>query len=44
MARGLDEEDAGVDPVIDNVHAVDLVLSIQVSVEALLDVVDNRAP
>jgi hypothetical protein len=33
-----------VDAVVNNVHAVDLVLSIQVGVETLLDVVDNRAP
>lgn len=44
VARGLDEEDAGVDAVVHNVHAVDLVLSIQVSIEALLNVVRDRPP
>lgn len=44
MASGLDEENAGMDPVVDNVHAVHLVLGIQVGIEALLDVVDNWAP
>lgn len=44
MASGLNEEDAGVNTVVDNVHAVDLVLSIEVSIETLLDVVHNRAP
>jgi hypothetical protein len=40
----LDEENTSMDSVVDNVHAVDLVLSIQVRVESLLNVVDDRAP
>lgn len=44
MASRLDEENTGVDSVVDNVHSVNLVLSVQVGVEALLNVVDNRAP
>lgn len=44
VTRGLDEEDAGMDTVIHNVHAVDLVLSIQVSIEALLNVVHDGSP
>lgn len=44
VARGLDEEDAGVDPVVDNVHPVDLVLGIEVGIEALLNVVHNGTP
>jgi hypothetical protein len=44
VAGGLNEEDASVDAVVDNVHPVDLVLSIEVGIEALLDVVDDRAP
>ncbi len=44
VAGGLDEEDAGMDAVVNNVHAVDLVLGIEVGVEALLNVVDNGAP
>ena len=44
VAGGLDEEDAGMDAVVNDVHAVDLVLGIEVGVEALLDVVDDGAP
>lgn len=44
VASGLDEVDNGVDAVVDNVHAVDLVLSIQVGVKALLNVLDNGVP
>lgn len=44
VASGLDEEDAGMDAVVDNVHAVNLVLSVEVRVEALLNVLDNGAP
>jgi len=44
VASGLDEVNNGVDAVVDNVHAVDLVLSIQVGVEALLNVLDNGVP
>lgn len=44
VASGLDEEDTSVNAVVDNVHAIHLVLGIQVGVEALLDVVGNWAP
>jgi hypothetical protein len=44
VTSGLDEVDAGVDAVVDNVHAVHLVLGIQVSVETLLDVLGDWAP
>lgn len=44
VAGRLDEEDASMDAVVDDVHAVNLVLGIEVSVEALLNVVDNRPP
>lgn len=44
VASGLDEEDAGMDAVVDNVHAVNLVLSVEVRIEALLNVLDDRAP
>ena len=44
MTRRLDEEDACMDPIVNNIHAVDLVFGIQVSVETLLDVVDNGSP
>ena len=40
----LNEVDACVDAVVNNVHAVDLVLCIEISIEALLDVLDNRTP
>lgn len=40
----LDEVYAGVDAVVNNVHTVDLVLSIQIRIEARLDVLDNRSP
>ena len=44
VAGGLDEVDTGVDAVVDNVHAVDLVLGVQVCIEALLDVLNDWAP
>ncbi len=44
VASGLDEVDTSVDTVVDNVAAVNLVLSLEVGVETLLDVLDNRAP
>lgn len=40
----LNEVDASVDTVVDNVHAVDLVLCVQVCIETLLNVFHNRAP
>jgi hypothetical protein len=40
----LNEVDTGVDTVVDNVHAVDLVLGIQVGIEALLNVLNDWAP
>lgn len=44
VASGLDEVHTGVNAVVDDVAAVDLVLSLKVGVETLLDVLDNRAP
>lgn len=44
VASWLDEEDTCVDTVVHNVHPVDLVLGIKVSIEALLDVIRNRPP
>lgn len=44
MARGLDKVHTSVNPVIHNVHAVDLVLGIQVSIKALLNVIHNWSP
>lgn len=44
MASGLDEVHAGVNPVVYDVHAVDLVLGIKVGIKALLDVIHNWSP
>lgn len=44
MTRWLNEVDAGVDPVVNDIHAVDLVLGIKIRVEALLNVLDDRLP
>lgn len=44
MARWLNEKDAGMDPVVNNVHTIDLVLGVEVGIKALLDVVNNRPP
>lgn len=44
VTGGLDEEDTGVNSVVNNVHAVDLVLGIEVGVESLLNVVDDGSP
>ena len=44
VASGLDKEDTCVDAVVHDVHPVDLVLSIQVSIEALLDVIRDWPP
>ena len=44
MTSRLNEVHTGVDAVVDDVHAVDLVLSVEVGIEALLDVLDNGAP
>jgi len=40
----LDEIDTGVDSVVDNVHAIDLVLGIKISIESLLNVLDDWSP
>ncbi len=44
MAGGLDKVDTRVNAVVNNVHPIDLVFSIEVGIEALVDVVDNGAP
>jgi len=44
VARRLDEVDARVDTVVNDVGAVDLVLGLEVGVVSLLNVLDNRAP
>lgn len=44
MAGGLNEIDTSVNPVVNNVHTVDLVLRVEVGIETLLDVLDNRTP
>lgn len=44
MPSRLDEVDACMNAVVHNVHPVDLVLSFQVGIESLLDVLDNWSP
>lgn len=44
VASWLEEVDASVDAVVNDVHAVDLVLGIEVGVEALLDVIYDWSP
>ena len=44
VASGLDEVANSVDTVVDNVHAIDLVLGIKVGVESLLNVLNNGVP
>jgi hypothetical protein len=44
MAGRLDEENTCVDAVVDDVHPVDFVLSIEISIETLLNVVDDGPP
>lgn len=44
MACRLDEVDTGVHTVVNNVHPVNPVLRLEISIEALLNVLDNRAP
>lgn len=41
---GLDKVDAGMDAVVDDVHAVNLVLGVEVGVKSLLNVLHNRSP
>lgn len=44
VAGGLDEEHAGMDPVVHDVHAVHFVLGIKVSIETLLNIINNGPP
>ena len=44
MASWLNEVHTSVDSVIHNVHAIDLVLRIQVCIKALLNVIHNWSP
>lgn len=44
MTRRLDEVDASVDAVVDELGPVDAVLLLEVGVESGLDVVDNGLP
>jgi hypothetical protein len=44
VTGGLDEVHASVDAVIDNVHAINLVLRIEIRNEASLDVIHDGAP
>ena len=40
----LDEVDARVDAIVDDVHTIDLVLGVEIDVEPLIDVVDDGTP
>ena len=44
VASRLNEEDAGMNAVVHDVHAVDLILRVEVSIVTLLNVVDNGPP
>lgn len=44
MACGLNEVHTCVDSIVHDVHSVDFVLGIQVGIETLLDILDNRPP
>lgn len=44
VTGGLNEVNARVDTVVDDVGTVDLVLGLQVSIVSLLNVLDNRTP
>lgn len=44
VSSRLDEEDTGVDAVVHDIHAVDLVLSVEIGIKTLLDVVNDGAP
>jgi len=44
MAGWLEEVDASMHTVVNNVHAVDLVLGIEIGIESLLNVINNWSP
>lgn len=44
MSRGLDEVEASVDPVVDELVSIDPVLLVEVGIETSLDVVEDRLP
>ena len=44
MSSRLDEIDASMDTVVDNIHSVDLVFGFEVGVEPLLNVFHNGSP
>lgn len=44
MSSGLDEVNAGVDAVIHDVHPVDLVLGVEIGIESLFNILDDRVP
>ncbi len=44
MSSWLNEVHTGMNTIINNIHAIDLVFSIEVCVEALLNVINNWAP
>ena len=44
VAGGLDEVHAGMHAVVDDVHAVDLVLCLQIGIESLLNILNDWSP
>ncbi len=44
MTRRLDEVDASMDTVVDNVHTIDLIFGFEVGVKSLLNVLHNGPP
>ena len=44
VASGLDEVDAGVHAVVDNVHAIDFILGVEIGIKSLLDILDDWSP
>lgn len=44
VTGGLDEENNGMDAVVHDVHAVDLILGFEIGVEPLLNVLDDWLP
>jgi len=44
VTSGLDEVDAGMDSVVDDIGAVDFILRIKICVESLIDIVHYRLP
>ena len=44
VSSGLNEVNTSMDAVVNNVHTIDLIFSIKVSIKALFDIINNWAP